>query len=140
MDKKNYTAALWCRARELGLDTDELHLVVRKITRSDSISALSDKQKICVLKELERYGANNRITVNQRGYIFRLMYLLIELSPKDTTLSERLSGVIQKVTGKSADSSNPLRGISKAEAAEVIETLKRYIDTENRKKARESDG
>lgn len=131
--------------RELGAD-DDLHLWIKQWSRKDHISELTEKQADFIIARLIDYKENvcppklteiENITSEQQRLCFRLMYQLAHISPLNIEARERLRGLICKVTGRKIKSDGDIfYKVSRDEAAQIIETLKRIIRSEEQKKKR----
>lgn len=131
--------------RELGAD-DNLHLWVKQWSRKDHISELTEKQADFIIARLIDYKENvcpskpaemEHITGEQQSFCFRLAYMLAQISPSDIEVRERLRGFICKITGREIKSDGDIfYKVTRDEAAQIIETLKRIIRSEERKKKR----
>ena len=92
-------------ARELGINRDELHILVNGVTGCTSITELNKKQTYAVIKELndriklsgktarksskpkkEETIVPGMITPNQKRYCWNMMYHLAELEPRETAV------------------------------------------------------
>lgn len=146
--KKIYSlgAAAGLLNSSMGAD-DELHLWVRSVTLKEHISELTDKQADFVIAKLKEYCMaaketeipDNGISDRQKSYIFSLMYKLAKLSPSEVPTRDRLAGIVKSVIGREL-SKDILKGVSIDEGSAIIETLKRYISTEERKAKRKESG
>lgn len=131
--------------RELGAD-DNLHLWIKQWSLKDHISELTEKQADFIIARLIDYRNNvcppkpaeiEPITGAQQSLCFRLMYKLAQVSPSEIDVRERLRGLICKVTGKDIKADGDIfYKVTRDEGAEIIETLKRIIRSEERKKKR----
>lgn len=131
--------------RELGAD-DNLHLWVKQWSRKDHISELTEKQADFIIARLIDYKENvcparpakiEHITGEQQSLCFHLAYKLAQLSPLDIEVRERLRGLICKITGREIKSDGDIfYKVTRDEASQIIETLKRIIKSEERKKKR----
>ncbi len=131
--------------RELGAD-DDLHLWIKQWSRKDHISELTEKQADFIIARLLDYKENvcpdkpaelEHITGEQQSLCFRLAYKLAQLSPSNVEVRERLRGLIRKVTGREIRADGDIfYKVTRGEAAKIIETLKRMIRSEERKKKR----
>ena len=61
------------------------------------------------------------------------MYELEELSPSSAALGDRLCGIIKKEFKIDATSEKPLVWLSYSDASKMIEVLKRYVSSAERK-------
>lgn len=128
--------ALWASARDLGYDSDDLHHLVRQITGSDSIAALSARQAKLVLDRLIPKQSRRRplgkrrsmATPKQIGMIDGLWRELGEgrwYTPKNRKAA--LRGFLRKRFGVS-----DIRFLTVAKARNVIEALKRLAEEQDK--------
>lgn len=142
--------------RNLGVD-DNLHLWIKQWSQKDHISELTEKQADFIIARLIDYKENvcpekpaeiEHITGEQQSLCFRLAYKLAQLSPSDADgrgcpqVRERLRGLICKVVGRDIRTDGDIfYKVTRSEGAQIIETLKRMIRSEERKKKRgDKDG
>ena len=78
-------------------------------------------------------GNSKGMTEGQERKIWRLMYELQELSPSSAALGERLCGIIKKEFKIDATSKSPLAWFSFNDASKMIEILKRYVSSAEKK-------
>lgn len=131
--------------RELGAD-DNLHLWIKQWSMKDHISELTEKQAHFIIARLIDYRNNvcppkpselEQITGAQQSLCFRLMYKLAQVSPSEIDVRERLRGLICKVTNRYIKTDGDIfYKVTRDEGAQIIETLKRIIRSEERKKKR----
>lgn len=131
--------------RERGND-DDLHLWIKQWSQKDHISELTEKQADFIIARLIDYQNNvcppkpadiEPITGAQQGFCFRLAYKLAQVSPSEVDVRERLRGLICKVTDRSIKTDGDIfYKVTRSEGARIIETLKRMIRSEERKKER----
>lgn len=110
---------IWASARELDIDDDLLHSVVKNLTGSDSISGLTKAQAGRVIDYFEqRKGKQPGIQMASKQQIWKIEQLADELgwsaNPK------RLAGFIKKYAGIES-----LKWLTAAKAWRVIEGLKK---------------
>lgn len=131
--------------RDLGAD-DNLHLWVKQWSQKDHISELTEKQADFIIARLIDYKENvcpskpseiEHITGEQQSFCFRLAYKLAQISPSNIEVRERLRGLIRKITGREIKTDGDIfYKVTRDEATKIIETLKRIIKSEERKKKR----
>lgn len=134
--------------RERGND-DDLHLWIKQWSRKDHISELTEKQADFIIARLIDYQNNvcppkpaerEFITDAQKTFCFCLAYRLAKLSPSEVEVRERLRGLICKVTGREIRADGDIfYKVTRSDGAQIIETLKRMIRSEERKKKRGDD-
>ena len=73
------------------------------------------------------------MTAAQQGLAWRLVYRLDELEPTAASVPERIIGAIEKILGITASKSDPFRWISFEEGSRLIEQLKRYVRSSERR-------
>ena len=87
-----------------------------------------------MLEELKKSRiAPGKMSAGQQGKAWALMNELARLSPSEASNGERMVGIVTKVTGVSCSKKNPFVWLSKKQGNEVIEMIKRYIETEKKK-------
>ena len=143
-------------ARQLGITSEELHILVNGVTGCCSIKDLSNNQTYAVIKELnnrikisgspaprktkpkeEKTIIPGMITPNQQKYCWKMMYHLAELEPRQATEGERMCGAIKKILGVTAMPSDPFKWVTFEQGRDLIEGLKRYVESAERKAIRE---
>lgn len=65
--------------------------------------------------------------------VWALIYELCELDPSDAKPADRLIGAIGKILNTSAAESDPFKWVKERDADKLIETLKGYVKTAERK-------
>ena len=149
MPNKNRFAKMFALAKEAGMSgeqgNEDLHALVADICGKDSLKELTNSDYAAVIKELQnRVGTSNTyqgkctgnakgMTKGQEGKIWHLMYELQELSPSSAKLGERLCGIIKKEFKIDATSEKPLVWFSFNDASKMIEILKRYVSSAEKK-------
>lgn len=131
--------------RDRGSD-DDLHLWIKQWSQKDHISELTEKQADFIIARLIDYQENvcpekpaqiEYITAEQQSLCFRLAYKLAQISPSEADVRERLRGLICKVVKREIRADGDIfYKVSREEGSQVIETLKRIIKSEERKKKR----
>lgn len=124
---------------------DDLHLWVRQwVPDVKHISELTDKKADFIIERLQDFSrgmksmkAPLRMSEAQKNKAFSLTYRLAELSPSQVPVRDRLAGVIAQVTGREVSTKGSIFAKCTSEDGnKIIETLKRYVLTEERKKVR----
>lgn len=136
----------------VGKDRDDmLHEVVCGVTGKASIKELNDDDFRAVQAELihrMRFGCpdhpehkvkkNNAnpgmATSEQQKLCWRLCYQLAELEPSQADVGNRLVGAINKTLGVTASKKEPFRWVDQEQCSQLIEYLKRYVNSAKRKK------
>lgn len=85
------------------------------------------------LKRSSNDRALGMMTVSQQKKAWSLVYRLNELEPKDIPVVERLIGAIEKILGITASRSDPFRWINFDDGTRLIEQLKRYVRSAERR-------
>ena len=80
------------------------------------------------------------MTAAQQKKAWSLIYRLDEIEPKEVPEVERLIGAIEKVLGITASRVDPFRWINFDDGTKLIEQLKRYVRSAERKAARAGGG
>lgn len=141
-------------AKQLGLNNDELHCLVQGVTGCSSLKELDDKQIGSVISELasrlrgisaaprvtkkpcgKAITAPGMMTNAQKGKAWALMYELIELDgAQPAEAYSRMHGAIKKILGINMGSEkDPFRSIDFDGGSKLIETLKLYVKSAERK-------
>ncbi len=130
---------------ENGNKDDDLHIIVSRITGKSSIKELTQKEYKLVVDELKAFLPNDKgkvenkptlITEKQKSLAWRFVYRLIELDATESkaTAGERMLGAINKVLKKGVtDVKAPFKDITQEEGEKLIENLKRYVRSAERK-------
>ena len=157
------TRRLYALAAELGMversnKEDAFHQLVFGLTGKEHVSELTVSEANTVQRELqERMKLRNRIiplkkkgnikknvpgmmTISQQKKAWSLVYRLDELEPKGIPVVERLLGAIQKILGITASKSDPFRWINFDDGTRLIEQLKRYVRSAERKAVKRGGG
>lgn len=150
------------RAKGLGMNTEELHILVAGLTGCESLTELTDKQVETVIGELnnrvnhsappEKRNPNaykpavaGMMTTEQQSLAWRYIYRLRELDEKPmlhedgtpVTVGERMAGAVYKICGITAKPGKDIfRWVSFDDGAKLIEGLKRYVQSAERKAGR----
>ena len=143
---------MFALAKEAGMSgeqgNEDLHALVNSVCGKGSLKELTNSDYAAVIKELQnRAGTSGNyqkkskgnakgMTEGQERKIWRLMYELEGLSPSSVALGERLCGIIKKEFKIDATSKNPLAWFSFSNASRMIEILKRYVSSAERKAMR----
>lgn len=149
-------------SKGLNMNGEELHVLAAGLTGRQSLTELDDRQAEEVISELRgrmRYGnrteqlekrkpkackpaAAGMMTAEQQSLAWRLVYRLRELDEKPAlrgdgkpcTVGERMAGAIYKILGITTMSGeNIFRWVSFEDGAKLIEGLKRYVRSAERK-------
>lgn len=145
----------------VGKDRDDmLHEVIFSITGKESVKELTDGDFKAVQTELisrmkladpnhkphkirkktdnTEIGNNGMATPEQQKLCWRYCYRLKELdrNPNSADVGDRLLGAIDKVLGVTASKKEPFRWIDQEQCSKLIEQLKRYVNTAERRAKR----
>ena len=60
---------LWCVAKEYGVDSDNLHLLIMSYTKKDSITKLSDKQIFFIIGKIKGDGDQGIVVREEADFI-----------------------------------------------------------------------
>ena len=144
---------------------DMLHEIVYGITGKESVKELNDKEFKAVQHELisrmqlsnpnhpehktkpkpkksdEEIGCNGMATKEQQALCWRYCYRLKELdpNPRSADVGDRLVGAINKVLGVTASKKEPFKWVKQEQCSQLIEQLKRYVNTAERRHKRQGD-
>lgn len=147
------------KSKGLGINSEELHVLVAGLTGCQSLTELTDKQAEAVIGELDARGSRSSppekrnpkaykptvagmMTTEQQSLAWRYIYRLRELDEKPVlhedgkpfTVGERMAGAIHKICGITAKpGENIFRWVSFEDGAKLIENLKRYVNTAERR-------
>ncbi len=159
LTKKIYGLGAACGIVEAGSHEDGLHSVVFRISGKTSVRELTEAEARKVIAELHSYlklskrepppirnrelppTVKSAMTSEQTKLAFRYIYRLEELdtAPSKSTPRERLCGVIRKVIGIEVDPDKDIfKGFSEEQGSAVIEELKRYVRTAERREKKKS--
>lgn len=151
MSKKQGVQKLYAKAAVLGMvepgsHEDAFHQLVFGLTGKESVKALAEQEAQRVEKELaRRLHTQNRsrksepqdvpdmMTHKQKSYAWRLICDLAVLSPSKASEGERMAGAVQKILGITAAPADPLKWVTKEDGSKLIEHLKRYVRTAQKK-------
>lgn len=153
MTKRLYALANGLGLVENGSKEDPFHQLVYGITGKEHVSELTPPEAKAVQAELqERMKLKNHskplkkksvkedipgmMTVAQQNLAWRLVYRLDELEPTASSVPERLIGAIGKILGITASRADPFRWINFDNGTKLIEQLKRYVRSAERRAAK----
>lgn len=153
--------SIFAFCHELGIEDDDRHALIYGVTGKESMTELTAAETKAVLHELmERMKIKNRpelprrkkepapavagmMTAAQQKLAWRLVYRLIELDdkPNKATAAERMSGAIKKELGITAVPGKDIfRWVSFDNGAKLIEQLKRYVRSAEKRAERRQTG
>lgn len=137
MTRKLYAIAAELNLLERGNPEDPFHQIVYRIIGKEHVSELNQKEEKAVLAELLEYKEieenPQKISPAHRRKVWALIYELCKIDPSDAEAGERLCGAIEKILNTSSFRRNPFRWVKERDANKLIETLKRYIKSAERK-------
>jgi len=154
--KKLYAMAAMLGIVERGNKDDNFHDLVKTLTGKASVKDLDFTDYYDVKQRLENLLQNNKdinksphkqkrtqryetgkngITEGQCKKVWALMYQLAAKTPKETPLGIRLVGIIKKELKIDATSKDPLRWLTYERGSVLIEKIKMYIDSADKKAA-----
>ncbi|MBQ6169774.1 MAG: DUF1018 domain-containing protein [Ruminococcus sp.] len=157
------TGRLYALASSLGMvernsKEDAFHQLVYGITGKEHVGELTPAEANAVQHELhERMKMKNHteplkkrdknkktvpgmMTISQQNLAWRCIYRLAELEPTEASVCDRLLGAIQKILGITASRKDPFRWINFNDGTRLIEQLKRYVRSAERKASRGGSG
>ena len=150
--KKLYAKAAVLGMVEPGSHEDAFHQLVYGLTGKDSVKALTEPEFQKVENELkqrlrarpsdrrpEPQEAPGMMTKAQRDMAWRQIYTLAALSPSRASEGERMAGAVRKILGITASPKEPLKWVSKEDGSRLIDTLKRYVRTAQKKKVKQDE-
>lgn len=152
---------LYALASSLGMverssKEDAFHQLVYGITGKEHVSELTSAECKAVQAELQermklknhseplkkKKGAKKTVpgmmTAAQQGLAWRLVYRFAELEPTAASAPERLIGAIEKILGITASKKEPFRWINFDDGIKLIEQLKRYVRSAERRAAKKA--
>lgn len=147
------------KSKGLGMNSEELHVLVAGLTGCQSLTELTDKQAEAVICEMDARGSRSAppekrrpkadrpevagmITAKQKKHAFKLLFKLIEYdeTPSNISSGARMAGIIRKELGITAYEGKYLWEWVNAESArKLIEILKGYVLSAERKARRKSN-
>ena len=150
--------SIYALASSLGIKgnsrDDNLHLLVYSITGKESIKSLEDSEAKQVRNELMRQmkGTDQikksrpkkksidippgKMTIEQQSHVKYLIFRLQELTPSDVAYGERMRGAVKKIIDMDINPycENPFRMVTVKQGIRLIDTLKRYVKSAEKKK------
>lgn len=150
---------------EQGNKDDALHIIVERVTGKNSVKELTEQEFNAVAYELrallpaeERKESKGKtkeelkdekeeveevagmITSKQQALAWRFIYRLAELDPNsEVSNGKRLCGAIEKLCGVSSHASEPFRFVTFEMGEKLIENLKRYVRSAERRAKSSND-
>ncbi len=160
MATKEQIRKIYALGGELGIKgkghDDLLHELIYGITGKESVRELNDSEVRAVLSEMYKRkpaaakrkksdkepGDNGMATNEQQALCWRYCYRLKELdpNPESADVFERLAGAIRKVCGTNmVPKTDPFRWVDQDNCSKLIEQLKRYVNTAERRAKRQGE-
>lgn len=144
---------IWGIAHNLGISGEDLHALCYAVTGKYSLKELDSSQTSALIAELEKkqggkpYRRKEKetepgyMTASQQALAWRYIYRLIELdeNPSKAQPGERMCGAIKKSLGITANPKEPFKWIKFDDGIKLIEILKKYVVSAERKAARKND-
>ena len=150
--KKLHAKAAVLGMVEPGSHEDAFHQLVFGLTGKESVKALTEPEFRRVENELKRrlrsrpsdrrpeqQETPGMMTKAQRDMAWRQIYTLAALSPSRASEGERMAGAVRKILGITASPKEPLKWVSKEDGSRLIDTLKRYVRTAQKKKVKQDE-
>lgn len=154
------TGRLYALASGLGMvernnKEDAFHQLVFGLTGKEHVSDLTASEAKTIQKELQnrmrlrnikvplkhkKKDVPGMMTTSQQKKAWSLVYRLDEIEPKDVPVIERLLGAIEKILGITASKTDPFRWINFDDGTKLIEQLKRYVRSAERRAAKRGGG
>ena len=134
---------------EHGNKDDPFHQIIYSVTGKTSVKDLTDLEMRLV--EAEIYNRTNdnisgdkirnqeavpdMMSPAQQSLAWRLMYQIrwYDVKISDKTVGARLAGVVRKSLGITASDTDPLKWVNAENGNRLIETLKRYVKSAEKK-------
>lgn len=134
---------------EHGSKEDPFHMIIYSVTGKTSVKDLTKREMKMVESEIFRRINKNisgdkirnqeavpdMMSPAQQSLAWRLMYQIrqYDLKVSDKTIGERLAGVVRKTLKISASDTEPLKWVNAENGNILIETLKRYVRSAEKK-------
>lgn len=148
---------LYAKAAVLGMvdhgsHEDAFHQLVFGLTGKESVKELTEKEFRKVENELNLRLRSHKsepkqkpqevpgmMTAAQRNMAWRLMYTLVALSPSKASEGKRMAGAVKKILGITSSPKEPLMWVTREDGSRLIDTLKRYVRTAQKKKVKQDE-
>ena len=144
-----YAVASHAGLVEHGNKEDPFHQIVYSVTGKISVKDLSDREMKQVESEIKSRISGNvfgekvksqekiagMMSPAQQSLAWRLMYQIqrYDLKISGKTVSARLAGIVRKTLKISASDIEPLKWVNAEYGNKLIETLKRYVKSAEKK-------
>lgn len=159
MTKRLYALANSLGLVENGSKEDPFHQLVYGLTEKEHVSELTTSEARKVQAELqkrmrlknhdkplknkkEKESEPGMMTVPMKNYAKFLAHRLEELDEKDPPVPAdfRLAGAVRKVLNITAPDDDPLKWVHFEDGSKLIESLKRYVRSAERRAAKKAGG
>lgn len=139
---------------EHGNKEDPFHQIVYSVTGKTSVKDLTSREMKQVENEIRSRSENvsgdkiknqeavaGMMSPAQQSLAWRLMYQIQRYDVKfsDKPVGARLAGVVRKTLKISASDTDPLKWVNVENGNKLIETLKRYVKSAEKKYKRQMD-
>lgn len=134
---------------EHGNKDDPFHQIIYSVTGKTSVKDLTDREMQLVEAEIYSHkndnisgdkirnqeAVPNMMSPAQQSLAWRLMYRIrrYDLTISDKSIGARLAGVVRKSLEISASETDPLKWVNAENGNRLIETLKRYVKSAEKK-------
>lgn len=134
---------------EHGNKEDPFHQIVYSVTRKVSVKDLTDREMKQVENEIRSRISENvsgdriksqeavagMMSPAQQSLAWRLMYQIqrYDMKVSDKSVGARLAGAVRKSLKISASDTEPLKWVNAENGNKLIETLKRYVKSAEKK-------
>ena len=140
--------AIYAMANKIGISekgnkNDDLHNLVLSRFKKTSIKDLTYFEAESLKRELNKHlkpvknnsdGVPGMMTAAQKKKVWALIYKLCEIDEGKAKPNERLAGAVNKILGLSKTESNPLAWVKFEDGNKLIEYLKRYVKSAEKKR------
>lgn len=118
-------------------ENDDFHAFVYAITGKESVRELTESQfknvEVELLKKLNPPSSPGQMSNAQKSKCWKLMYDIIKLNLRDQTAGQRMCGAIKRNFHVDVDVRNPFAWLTFEQGNILIEQLKRYKKSVERK-------
>lgn len=136
--KRLYALGSRLKLVKSGDKNDNFHALVYAETKKESVRDLTESE----FKSLEKHFllqlnpseyVPGKMTKKQQGKAWKLLYEIIKLNPRDQTAGQRMCGAIKQNFLVDVDVRNPFKWLTFEQGNALIEQLKRYKKSAERK-------
>ena len=136
--KRLYALGSQLQLVDSGDKNDRFHMFIYAETQRESVRDLTESE----FKSLEKHFllqlnpleyVPGKMTKKQQSKAWKLMYEIIELNPRDQTVGQRMCGAIKRNFYVDVDVRNPFKWLTFEQGNILIEQLKRYKKSVERK-------